>query len=178
MDGLPLKELLLRADRIPKRRQRRFKQFLLQTIADWCAAGYPNSRALCPGHYTDAHFPTRSYGHQILGSGLFQADAHPGNLLLLRGGRFSGLKLGLLDFGQAKQLSRESQRRFSRMVAVLADPTASDRAVAETLEGLGVDVQNKHDHLRNAQIARDMFSTEVRLPPREHAPPDPPGWPS
>ena len=127
---------------------------------------------------TDAHFPTRSYGHQILGSGLFQADAHPGNLLLLRGGRFSGLKLGLLDFGQAKQLSRESQRRFSRMVAVLADPTASDRTVAETLEGLGVDVQNKHDHLRNAQIARDMFSTEVRLPPREHAPPDPPGWPS
>lgn len=33
LDGLPLKEL--RADRIPKRRQRRFKQFLLRTITDW-----------------------------------------------------------------------------------------------------------------------------------------------
>ena len=51
------------------------------------------------------------------------------------------------------------------MVAVLADPTASDRAVAETLEGLGVDVQNKHDHLRSAQIARGMFSTEGDVNP-------------
>ena len=63
------------------------------------------------------------------------------------------------------------------MVAVLADPTASDRVVAETLEGLGLEVQNKHDHLRSAQIARGMFSTEVTLPPGS-TPPDPPRWPS
>lgn len=55
-----------------------------------------------------------SYAAQVFGGGLFHADPHPGNMLLLTrgdGGPFDG-RLGLLDYGQVKALS--AARRVSR----------------------------------------------------------------
>jgi predicted unusual protein kinase regulating ubiquinone biosynthesis (AarF/ABC1/UbiB family) len=50
----------------------------------------------------------------ILGEGLFQADGHPGNILVGKGGR-----IGLLDYGQSKQLPDWQRRGFARLVLAL-----------------------------------------------------------
>lgn len=68
----------------------------------------------------DAHAPDRAalaqaitsaYGHQIMVDGLFQADPHPGNILVLPGGR-----VALLDFGLTKELPGFARRGFARLV--------------------------------------------------------------
>lgn len=51
----------------------------------------------------------------ILGEGLFQADGHPGNILLMKGGR-----IGLLDYGQSKQLADKDRTTFARLVLALS----------------------------------------------------------
>ena len=53
----------------------------------------------------------RAYGRMILGEGLFQADSHPGNIFVRRGG-----KVALLDYGQSKQLPEEDRLAFARLV--------------------------------------------------------------
>ena len=51
----------------------------------------------------------------ILGSGQFQADGHPGNILVMKKGR-----IGLIDFGQSKQLSSGEQTKVAHMMLALA----------------------------------------------------------
>jgi predicted unusual protein kinase regulating ubiquinone biosynthesis (AarF/ABC1/UbiB family) len=46
----------------------------------------------------------RVHGAQLLRDGLFNADPNGGNFLLLRDGR-----IGLLDFGATKRLTREER---------------------------------------------------------------------
>ena len=53
-----------------------------------------------------------AYGRQILEHGVFQADPHPGNILVLRDGR-----IALLDFGLTKQLPEPVRFGFARLVA-------------------------------------------------------------
>jgi len=57
---------------------------------------------------------SEAYGRMILGEGLFQADGHPGNILVTPGGG-----VALLDYGQSKQLPRREQMAFARIVAAL-----------------------------------------------------------
>lgn len=40
-----------------------------------------------------------------------QADGHPGNILVSKGGR-----IGLLDYGQSKQLPEEQRHALARLV--------------------------------------------------------------
>lgn len=61
----------------------------------------------------------RVHGHQLFVDGLFNADPHPGNILLCDDGR-----LGLVDFGQVGRLDMESKRTFARFMLALA---ADDR---------------------------------------------------
>jgi predicted unusual protein kinase regulating ubiquinone biosynthesis (AarF/ABC1/UbiB family) len=56
-----------------------------------------------------------AYGTMILSSGLFQADGHPGNILIMPNG-----VVGLIDYGQSKQLSDEERLRFARLVLAIA----------------------------------------------------------
>ena len=62
---------------------------------------------------------------QLLEFGYFHADPHPGNLFVLDDGR-----LGLIDFGQVKQISVRSQRTLGKVMMALADRT-SDTDPAE-----------------------------------------------
>jgi predicted unusual protein kinase regulating ubiquinone biosynthesis (AarF/ABC1/UbiB family) len=75
-----------------------------------------------------AHAITGAFGHQILVDGLFQADPHPGNLLVLPDGR-----VGLLDFGLTKELPDAVRLSFARLVIAAADrnPAAVLGAFAE-----------------------------------------------
>jgi predicted unusual protein kinase regulating ubiquinone biosynthesis (AarF/ABC1/UbiB family) len=55
---------------------------------------------------------TSAYAQQILVDGVFQADPHPGNILVLPGGR-----VALLDFGLTKELPAATRLGFARLVA-------------------------------------------------------------
>lgn len=68
----------------------------------------------------------------ILGWGLFQADGHPGNILVMKRG-----KVGLIDFGQSKQLSGAEQRQIAQMMIALCQCAALD-ALLPTLLSFGV----------------------------------------
>ena len=63
-------------------------------------------------------------GNQVLKHGLFSSDPHPGNVMLLPDGR-----LGLIDFGQAKELSRQQRAVIARQVIAVA--TGDEQAMLE-----------------------------------------------
>ena len=58
---------------------------------------------------------TAAYGQMLLVDGLFQADPHPGNILVLGDGR-----VGLLDFGLTKELPAIMRLGFARLVCASA----------------------------------------------------------
>jgi aarF domain-containing kinase len=72
-----------------------------------------------------------AYGHQIMVDGLFQADPHPGNILLLPDSR-----VALLDFGLTKELPREVQAGFAQLVVASADRDVA--GVLAAFRALGV----------------------------------------
>ncbi|MFS8086757.1 MAG: ABC1 kinase family protein, partial [Acidobacteriota bacterium] len=72
-----------------------------------------------------------AYGHQIMIDGLFQADPHPGNILVLPGGH-----IGLLDFGLTKELPTRSRLGFARLV--VAVNKRDSEGISEAFRELGV----------------------------------------
>jgi predicted unusual protein kinase regulating ubiquinone biosynthesis (AarF/ABC1/UbiB family) len=79
---------------------------------------------------------TQAYGHQILVDGLFQADPHPGNILVLPDGR-----VALLDFGLTKELDDTMRLGFSKLVVASASRDVS--AILEAFRALGVQTRNE-----------------------------------
>jgi len=77
-----------------------------------------------------------AYGHQILIDGLFQADPHPGNILLLPGG-----EIALLDFGLTKELPEDVRLGFARLVVAAANRDLP--AVLSAFRELGVRIRNE-----------------------------------
>jgi predicted unusual protein kinase regulating ubiquinone biosynthesis (AarF/ABC1/UbiB family) len=59
---------------------------------------------------------SEAYGHMMLSTGLFHADAHPGNIMVMPRG-----VLALIDYGQSKQLTDEERWLFARLVVGLAE---------------------------------------------------------
>lgn len=74
---------------------------------------------------------TAAFGHQILVDGVFQADPHPGNLLLMPDGR-----VALLDFGLTKELPNDIRIGFAHLVVAAAG--RNPLKIAEAFEMLGV----------------------------------------
>ena len=72
-----------------------------------------------------------AYGHQILVDGLFQADPHPGNILVLEGGL-----VALLDFGLTKELPEAARLGFARLVVAAADHNPA--GIVAAFKDLGV----------------------------------------
>jgi ubiquinone biosynthesis protein len=64
-----------------------------------------------------------AYTSQVLEAGLFQADPHPGNLLVRDDGT-----LVLLDFGCARELSREARRRYAALLVAFVGEDAARAA--------------------------------------------------
>jgi len=92
-------------------------------------------RAMTPDDPAIAQRIADAFGHQILVDGLFQADPHPGNILVLPGGR-----VALLDYGLTKELPDHVRLGFARLVIAAAsrDPAAIMAACRE----LGVVTQD------------------------------------
>ncbi|KAA8491808.1 Uncharacterized protein FVE85_8290 [Porphyridium purpureum] len=55
------------------------------------------------------------HGHEIFVDGSFNADAHPGNIILMPDRR-----LGLIDYGQVKHMSLEERIKYAKLIVALA----------------------------------------------------------
>lgn len=102
------------------------------------------------------------HGYQIFNQGLFNADPHPGNLLIVeskddQGVLMSKPKIGLIDFGQCKRLTDEERVKVAKLLLSVAD-NANDDMVASHFRELGI--QTKNDSTRFlADFARLMFGS-------------------
>ena len=100
---------------------------------------------------------TEAYGRMILLDGLFQADGHPGNILVMKGGR-----IGLIDYGQSKKLPNKYRAPFAKMV--LALEKKDDNEISAALDALQV-VTSKNDIALKSKLAWGMFDTEGKVNP-------------
>lgn len=92
--------------------------------------GHPGEAALSGGHVVVERIAA-AFGQQILVDGLFQADPHPGNILILDDGA-----VGLLDFGLTKELPDEARLGFARLVLAAAKRDAP--AILAAFDALGL----------------------------------------
>lgn len=100
---------------------------------------------------------SEAYGRMVLLDGLFQADGHPGNILVMKGG-----KIGLIDYGQSKRLPDSYRGAFARLVVALDN--GDEDAVCAALDKLGV-VTERDDRPVKAEMARGMFDTSGKVDP-------------
>lgn len=95
-----------------------------------------------------------AYGQMIFVDGVFHADPHAGNLFLLSDGR-----LGLLDYGQSKEIDKTLRQKLSHMILALCE--GDELSIALALLDIGVVFQPAdaaHVPLRRvATAARILF---------------------
>lgn len=108
----------------------------------------------------------KAYGQMLLVDGIFHADPHPGNLLLMPNGC-----IALLDYGQSKVLLEGTRLKFARLVLALAGENEEEIGEALTAAGMtfGSDDFSKVDNSILAKLAYIMFDT--RPLPEAHVSP-------
>lgn len=94
------------------------------------------------------------HGHQIFNLGCFNADAHPGNILVVDEDSDKP-KLGLIDFGQCKRLTKLEQSQIARLLVSVANKE-SDEVIAAAFRELGVQTKNDSTEYL-AKFSRLMF---------------------
>ncbi|KAF5476614.1 hypothetical protein F2P56_003347 [Juglans regia] len=101
---------------------------------------------------------TLAYGQMILKSGFFHADPHPGNILICKGS-----EVGLLDYGQVKDLPENLRLGYANLVIAIAD--SDPIRVSESYREMGIDTLSKceNEQLELLKLAETMFDT--KLPP-------------
>ena len=111
------------------------------------------------------HNLIRSYGQQIFLDGVFHSDPHPGNILAL-----PKQKVGLIDFGECKELSDETRLKFARLTVALA--WRDQEKAVPILEEMGVHLDNVPVEFRMVG-AYLMFDTRMDIPEAHFSPLDP-----
>lgn len=76
---------------------------------------------------------TKVFGRTILETGFFHADPHPGNIFILDDGR-----IGLIDYGQVKQISGRSRETLAKVMVALAKDNPDQEEVGKLAIELGV----------------------------------------
>eukprot|EP00612_Vaucheria_litorea_P004715 CAMPEP_0171461426 /NCGR_PEP_ID=MMETSP0945-20130129/5880_1 /TAXON_ID=109269 /ORGANISM="Vaucheria litorea, Strain CCMP2940" /LENGTH=496 /DNA_ID=CAMNT_0011987773 /DNA_START=427 /DNA_END=1917 /DNA_ORIENTATION=+ len=112
-----------------------------------------------------------AWGYMIFQEGLFNADLHPGNIVIMPEGRAWGpvglvlglvglntpaLSVGLLDWGQVKELDEGSRERFARLVCAIANKKSQDEVV-EAFKGLGIKIADPNNSDSIEKLALVMF---------------------
>lgn len=72
------------------------------------------------------------HGHQIFIDRVFNGDCHPGNVLELADG-----KIGLIDYGQTKRLTKHEGHSIAKVVSELGKSSIDDAKVAEAMRECG-----------------------------------------
>jgi aarF domain-containing kinase len=123
----------------------------LGQIESWCTALF------------DVH------GHQVFNLGLFNADPHPGNILLVEvesnktAGKKGGRKqmeepmVGLIDYGQCKKLTPTEQGKVARLILSVANEE-SDELIAQSFRDLKIVTKNDSTEFL-AKFGRLMFGS-------------------
>ncbi|KAL9184035.1 LOW QUALITY PROTEIN: hypothetical protein ACHAXT_002121 [Thalassiosira profunda] len=99
------------------------------------------------------------HGYQILNQGLFNADPHPGNILVVQDENDSSVqpKIGLIDYGQVKTLEPVERVKIARLILSIADKE-TDEVIANRFRELGI--KTKSDSTRFlAEFGRLMFGS-------------------
>jgi predicted unusual protein kinase regulating ubiquinone biosynthesis (AarF/ABC1/UbiB family) len=97
----------------------------------------------------------RAYFKQLLEDGLFHADPHPGNLLVMADGR-----LAVFDFGMMGRISDEFQRQIIDAFFHLYNRDVS--AIVDDLIGLGF-LAPEADVMAVRTIVSDVFARKLNL---------------
>ena len=92
------------------------------------------------------------YFLQIFKHGLFHADPHPGNVLLMKDNRF-----GLIDFGMVGQLSRKDKHAFTDFIVAITRGNFHDLVAAIEKLTQGKRIQNKEELEYDLGILLDEF---------------------
>lgn len=98
------------------------------------------------------------HGYQIFNQGLFNADVHPGNILVIQDGsdlQNSNPKIGLIDYGQCKRLNPEERKRVAKLIVSVANDD-SDEVIASHFRDLGIKTKNDSTKFLG-DFARLMF---------------------
>ena len=96
------------------------------------------------------------HGHQIFNLGLFNADPHPGNILVLeKDNGEPSCRLGLIDYGQCKRLTPSEQVQIARLILSVANDKA-DEEIASAFRDLGIITKNDSTEFL-AMFSRLMF---------------------
>ncbi|KAG0589957.1 hypothetical protein KC19_1G059800 [Ceratodon purpureus] len=101
---------------------------------------------------------TTSYGEMILRDGFFQADPHPGNVLINKKG-----KVALLDYGQVKEIDDRIRLGFARLIVALASSNVREMGLSYRDLGIETTVTAESDPNNFKTLAVMMFDT--KLPP-------------
>ncbi len=99
------------------------------------------------------------HGHQIFHLACFNADCHPGNILVVRDTK-SGLptkKLGLIDFGQCKRLTPNEQLLIAKLILSVAK-NESDLIIANNFRNLGIKTKEDSTEFL-AKFSKLMFGS-------------------
>lgn len=99
------------------------------------------------------------HGHQIFDLGLFNADPHPGNILVIieseeEGGRGRS-PLGLIDYGQCKRLTNDEQVKIARLILSVAN-NEPDEVIAQGFRDMAIITKNDSTEFL-AQFGKLMF---------------------
>eukprot|EP00039_Didymoeca_costata_P020782 m.342407 g.342407 ORF g.342407 m.342407 type:complete len:576 (-) comp21351_c0_seq1:128-1855(-) len=90
------------------------------------------------------------HGYQIFCGKLFNADPHPGNVLVLPDNR-----LGLIDYGQCQRLSHQRRKQVAQLIVAVVEEK-SDVEIAETFWEMGIRTRN-HSPRFMANFGRMLF---------------------
>jgi len=96
------------------------------------------------------------HGEQVLRHGIFNADPHPGNILLLKDG-----KLGLIDFGQVMHLSPDFRVCLARLFLALARRDVAAVARHERECGMRTRYQREDVRYRVCSFWMDRDTEEI-----------------
>lgn len=96
------------------------------------------------------------HGHQLLVNGVFNADTHPGNFLLMDNGC-----IGMIDYGQVKRLTDQERILMCRMVHALATEDRDGLRSLNEEVGYKSKYMNKDVIYKMCQIAFDRDGRDV-----------------
>jgi aarF domain-containing kinase len=108
---------------------------------------------------------TEVFGRCILETGFFHADPHPGNIFVLEDGR-----IGLIDFGQVKQISGRERETLSKVMVALDDRVSDENPadlekIGNLALELGVELADDAPAEGPAAVAMWLFDGSVETLP-------------